>query len=152
MIAESARRVASNTREEINKRIRTTTRCSLAYYARYPEEIGQRLRELDQEWDIERALETGSSVLSLVGLTMSCGYRKRWLLLPLAVQAFFLQHALQGWCPPLPLLRRLGFRTRAEIDQERYALKILRGDFAEAGKPGNKDHVGADELMEAVLK
>ena len=28
------------------------------------------------------------------------------------------------------MLRRLGFRTRHEIDRERYALKAIRGDFA----------------------
>jgi hypothetical protein len=43
--------------------------------------------------------------------------------------AFFLQHAIQGWCPPLPAFRMLGFRTKKEIEKERYALKLLRGDF-----------------------
>jgi hypothetical protein len=40
------------------------------------------------------------------------------------------EHAVQGWCPPLPILRRMGFRTAREIDTERTALKALRGDFA----------------------
>jgi hypothetical protein len=40
-----------------------------------------------------------------------------------------LQHAVQGWCPPIPVLRRFGFRTADEINRERYALKALRGDF-----------------------
>jgi hypothetical protein len=31
----------------------------------------------------------------------------------------------------VPLFRRLGFRTASEIDEERYALKALRGDFAD---------------------
>jgi hypothetical protein len=38
-------------------------------------------------------------------------------------------HAVQGWCPPIPLLRRLGIRTQQEIDAEKYALRLLRGDF-----------------------
>jgi hypothetical protein len=42
---------------------------------------------------------------------------------------FLFQHAIQGWCPPVPVLRRLGFRTANEIEQERTALKALRGDF-----------------------
>jgi hypothetical protein len=46
------------------------------------------------------------------------------------VTAFLFQHAVQGWCPPVPILRRLGFRTVTEIEQERHALKALRGDFA----------------------
>jgi hypothetical protein len=29
----------------------------------------------------------------------------------------------------VPLFRRLGVRTASEIDEERYALKALRGDF-----------------------
>ncbi len=48
---------------------------------------------------------------------------------PGLVTGFFFQHALQGWCPPLPILRRMGFRTSADINEERNALKALRGDF-----------------------
>jgi hypothetical protein len=54
---------------------------------------------------------------------------RRWLLFPAAVAGFLLQHAVQGWCPPVSIFRRLGFRTQSEIDEERYALKALRGDF-----------------------
>lgn len=39
-------------------------------------------------------------------------------------------HAFQGWCPPVNLFRRLGVRTQREIDEERYALKLMLGDFA----------------------
>ena len=48
------------------------------------------------------------------------------------VGGFLLQHAVQGWCPPVPVFRRLGVRTQTEIDEERYALKALRGDFHHA--------------------
>jgi len=57
-----------------------------------------------------------------------------WLILPAAVTAFLFQHAIQGWCPPVPILRRLGFRTSDEINKERYALKAVRGDFAAASQ------------------
>jgi hypothetical protein len=30
---------------------------------------------------------------------------------------------VQGWCPPIPILRRLAFRTTYEIEEERQALK-----------------------------
>jgi hypothetical protein len=46
------------------------------------------------------------------------------------VLSLLLQHAVQGWCPPLAVLRRRGVRTRREIEEERYALKALRGDFS----------------------
>jgi hypothetical protein len=45
------------------------------------------------------------------------------------VTGFLFQHAIQGWCPPVPVLRKLGFRTSYEIEQERRALMALRGDF-----------------------
>ncbi len=56
--------------------------------------------------------------------------------LPAIVTGFLFQHAIQGWCPPLPVLRRRGFRTAEEINQERYALKALGGDFDAKG--GNR--------------
>ena len=43
-------------------------------------------------------------------------------ILPGVVGAFLLQHAIQGWCPPIPILRYLSFRTAGEIDNERQAL------------------------------
>ena len=54
---------------------------------------------------------------------------RRFFALPAVVAGFLLQQAVQGRCPPVPLFRRLGFRTASEIDHERYALKALRGDF-----------------------
>jgi hypothetical protein len=88
-----------------------------------------RLRELDREWDVERCLEVMAPTFTLVGLSLGLLKDKRWFVLPAVIQSFFLQHALQGWCPPIPLLRELGIRTQQEIDEEKYALKALRGDF-----------------------
>ena len=133
--ATSAQRVSIHTDPATTDRLHRQLEKSLCYHAAHPEQIEQRLRELDEEWDIERVFETNSSVLTLTGLVLGITRGRRWLLLSLAVQGFFLQHALQGWCPPLPLLRRLGFRTQYEIEQERYALKALRGDFREATEP-----------------
>lgn len=134
MIAKSSSRVTSNTEEELNKMIWRKAERSIAYYALHPDEIDERLEELDREWDIERVLETLSSSLSIFGLAMALLRSRRWLALPITVQGFFMQHAVQGWCPPLPLLRRLGIRTPREIEMERAALKTLRGDFAEVAK------------------
>ena len=60
--------------------------------------------------------------------------------------AFLFQHALQGWCPPVPVLRRLGFRTVYEIDRERFSLKAIRGDFEQVPRAPDK----AAEAMQAV--
>jgi hypothetical protein len=125
----SAYRVTSNTDESINRRIREQTQKNIAYFTAHPQQIDQRLHELDEEWDVERVLETASSCVSLFGLLMSIARGKKWLIVPLAVQGFFLQHAIQGWCPPLPVLRRIGIRTEREIEEERNALREKRSEF-----------------------
>lgn len=121
-------RVARNTRDGVNQRIRRRTAERLAYYITHTREIPRRLRELDEEWDIERALEANAATVTMGGVVLA-GLDRRWLALPALVGAFLFQHATQGWCPPLPVLRELGFRTAREIEIERVALKLLRGDF-----------------------
>ncbi|HWE02786.1 MAG TPA: hypothetical protein VG326_10295 [Tepidisphaeraceae bacterium] len=135
MPTKSALRVRIHTDEAINESISRHIEKNVAYFAGHPERIVQRLDELDAEWDVERMLETGSSTLTLAGLILGIARDRKWLLLSLAVQGFLMQHALQGWCPPLPMLRRLGFRTQYEIERERYALKAIRGDFGQASEP-----------------
>jgi hypothetical protein len=91
--------------------------------------IDQRLWELDHEWDTERALETGAASISLTTLALAATVDRRWAGVTAAVAGFLLLHALQGWCPPLLLIRRLGVRTEHEINVERLALRLLRNDF-----------------------
>jgi hypothetical protein len=117
--------VRTSTSASVNQQIREETAHRIDAVRGDPERIHARLEEIDAEWNVERALETLSSALSLGGLAFGLMGRRRLLYLPVVVQAFFLQHALQGWCPPLPLLRRLGFRTQQEIERERYTLRAL---------------------------
>lgn len=130
MLPASTDRVPSHTAARSNEQIRQDTEQSIARCATAgPAAISWRLTELDHKWDIERTLEANAATVGLVGLTLGATVDRRWLLLPAAVATFLLQHALQGWCPPLPVFRRMGIRTRSEIDAERHALKALRGDF-----------------------
>jgi hypothetical protein len=123
-------RVTRHTAAADQERIDARTRESVRRYAGRPDDIGRRLGELDREWDIERTLEANAASVMLAGVLLGATIDRRFFLLPAAVAGFLLQHALQGWCPPLPLFRRLGIRTQREIDDERAALKALRGDFA----------------------
>ena len=119
MLAPSVDRVERNTNPEVNARIRRETELSIARYRGAPAgAIRRRLDELDREWDIERAIEANAASLALAGLALGTLADRRFLLLPAALAGFLLQHALQGWCPPVPILRRLGFRTRLEIEDE----------------------------------
>ena len=122
-------RVPRHTSEEINDRIHQDIAQRLHRIVGTPATFARRLRELDEEWDIERAIELNASILALAGVVLGLFVHPYWLILPGLVTAFLLQHALHGWCPPVPVLRRWGFRTADEIGKERMALKALRGDF-----------------------
>jgi hypothetical protein len=127
---ETIDRVRSNTSDDVNKeldrqaaiRVRENVNLSDA-------ELTLRIDELDREWDIERMLQTNASVIGLTGLVLGLTVNKKWMAVPGIVLPFLFQHAVQGWCPPVPIYRRLGYRTRKEIDKEKFALKYLRGDF-----------------------
>jgi len=146
---DTSSRVPRHTAPEINDRIRRETERRVDYYATHIGEIDGRLRALDREWDIERTLEANAAGLGLTGVLLGVFADRRFLALPAAVTAFLLQHALQGWCPPVPLFRRLGFRTASEINIERTALKALRGDFDEAKA---QRHGAVRALLEAVRR
>lgn len=100
-----------------------------------------RIEELDREWDMERVLQTNAAALALGGTILGLVANRKFFVIPCFVLPFLLQHALQGWCPPVPIFRRKGVRTRREIDAEKYALKALRGDFRNL--PANGDPLAA---------
>ena len=125
-------RVRRNTSREVNAKIDDQIRQTVERFAYAPKNlISQRIGALDVEWDIERVLEANASSLALSGILLAARGHTRGLLLAGSVLGFLLLHATKGWCPPLPLLRRLGVRTRHEIERERFVLKYLRGDFDE---------------------
>jgi hypothetical protein len=141
-------RVPQNTDAAVNEQIRQQARDRVHRIAASgTAAINRRIKELDHEWDFERYLETMAPSFTLLGLTLGLTRHRGWFLLPLVVQTFFLQHALQGWCPPIPVLRRLGIRTYGEIEEERYALKALRGDFRDVGNGGLRS---SDEVSSAL--
>jgi hypothetical protein len=112
-----------------DRRIREDLEATVRHHAAQPERIPARLEELAAEWDVERTLITNASTLMLTGLVLGTFVDRRWLALPGVVGTFLLQHGLQGWCPPLPLFRLLGVRTKEEILEERYALRALQGEL-----------------------
>ena len=147
-LPSTTERIPAHTRDVHNRKIRAELENRIYYYARNRDEIDERLEELDREWDMERTLETNAAGLALGGTLLSL-LDRRFLVIPGLVTAFLLQHALQGWCPPVNLFRRFGRRTQTEIETERYALRALRGDFAEIGTGGD-DVTDARRVLELV--
>jgi hypothetical protein len=105
--------------------------------------INERLQELQGEWDMERIIHLHLSGISIAGALLGYFLNKRWLILPALAAAVLILHSMKGMAPQKPLLRKLGFRTREEINREKYSLKAMRGDF--------KHNDSADEMWEASL-
>jgi hypothetical protein len=131
MLPSTTGRVILNTPEEVRRRIQRRAweqveQATLGGVA----SIDRRLAALEREWDIERTLEANAASVAVAGCLLGFTVDRRFFALPALAGAFLLQHALQGWCPPLPLLRRLGIRTAGEIEEERSALRATRAQLA----------------------
>lgn len=125
MLPSTIDRVPSHTAPHVNERIRERTRHRVARALRDGEAgIERRLAELDREWDVERVLEANAASLIVASSVLGFARDSRFFIVPAIVGGFLLQHALQGWCPPLPFLRRLGVRTADEIEEERRMLLL----------------------------
>lgn len=124
-------RIRAFTAPYVNDRIDQTTRASVEQLKGAPRDtILRRLTLLDREWDVERVLTANFALLG--GVSVELGRRSmffRWM--ARAQMVFLLTHAVAGWCPPLPLLRRLGFRSWKEIQGEREALLAILRDRGE---------------------
>ena len=152
MSQEQIDRIRAHTDLEILAEIDRQIEERVRFYATQTKGIiTLRIEELEREWDIDRWLETQASALALTGLFLGLTHNKKWFLLTGGVLGFLLQHALQGWCPPVPILRRSGIRTRSEIDREKFALKALRGDFERIQlQAGNNQLSRASDVLRAV--
>ena len=134
---ETAQRIHDHTDDEVNNMIRLKSLESLRQNAENRGGIGQRLQDLDEEWDLERTLMANAAGVSLLGTVIGLTFNRKFLVLPGVVAGFLMQHALQGWCPPMAMFRRMGVRSAREIENERAALKALRGDFEEVESDGD---------------
>ena len=142
-----ADRVRQNTPAGINNRIDEAMMKRIWEYAKKPrEEITQRIQQLDREWDLERVLETGAGALSLSGVALGLVRSRFWLLLPAGVLASLLQHSLTRRSSTVQFIRALGVRTRREIDVEKYAMRMLRGDFDKLQAVSEETHRAIETL------
>jgi hypothetical protein len=121
--------IRNHTAQHINAGIDKRTSQALAEIGDEPHAIRQRLWALDREWHLDRALIAVFSVLGAFTAHRSFkavvrGRRMNgWRVVFWAQTAFLLHHAIRGWCPPVSVLRRIGFRTEKEIAAERTALE-----------------------------
>lgn len=134
-------RVRASTAASVNHRLDQAMMKRIWSYAHKSRaELDDRIADLNREWDLERVLETNAAGLALSGVILSAISSRKWLLLPAAVLGFLLQHSLTRQSAPVQLLRRMGVRTRREIESEKYAMRMLRGDFDKLQTVSEENH------------
>ncbi len=113
-----------------------------------------RLRELENEWDSERAFEAGAAGMVLLGILLGTVHCKRWLLISAAAGALMLERALQGWSPMQPVLKRCGVRTQTEIEAEKDAIRSILSQRAEDAQASaeNKAQTESQNEAEAAIQ
>src|SRR5258708_21623382 len=109
------RHTSPGVNREINQEMQTEVQ---AHTSGDPREIDKRIRELEEEWDIERVLELHAAAVGLFGLILGTAKNRKWLLLPGIVLSFLMVHVVEGLYPPLAVFRRLGIRTQRRIEAE----------------------------------
>lgn len=120
--------IRDHTSRETNERIDRTTRGAVDEVSGSPERVRMRLSELDREWNVDRALMLNFAILGGLSATMTArnllryGRPGGWGAMLATQFAFLAHHAIRRWCPPMPLFRRLGFRSEREIEAERRML------------------------------
>ncbi len=128
------RRVQRRGLERVNEELFQEARERVEFYGSRPlDEVAGRLKELEKEWDLERVLMVGAGALSLGSVALGLKVGRGWLVVTGMVGGLLVKHGVTGWCLPSRLLRRWKVRTRQEIDGEKFALKMQRGDFRAMG-------------------
>lgn len=126
----TTKRVSINSNPNVNFKIRNHTIRNINIYKNSSDKIlSDNIEKLNNEWDIERLLEAKAATVVIASTILGLKSNKKWFLLTGAAGIFLLQHSVQGWCPPVPLLRRMGVRTSEEINNEKIVYKMLRKDF-----------------------
>lgn len=93
-----------------------------------PEGLEARLAHLANEQDLDRSVMLAGALALVASLVPAVRHAKISLVPATLIAMALAGHSL-GAGPTWWLARRLGLRTRAEIDLERAVLKALRGDF-----------------------
>ena len=94
-----------------------------------PQAIEARLEELDREWTVGRVIKAAAGVLILGGLLLTYFLGWPWLAVPAVGALCLLQYLFAPVSPLGGLCAYCGFRSGGKIEQERLALRTLRGDF-----------------------
>lgn len=94
-----------------------------------PTAIDERLAQLDRAWTAGRASKATMGVLIVAGLILGLTIDPVWLVLPLAGGVILAEHLFTRQSLVGAAFRAMGLPSGADVEQEKLALKALRGDF-----------------------
>lgn len=118
----------------IDRRVEAAIGAQLRYCAGNRRRIDRRLRELEDEWDIESVLDSQLSLVASLGVIVGAVVNRRVPSIPAAWPAALVRLTARR-LPLATALRRIGLRTSHEIEIERVALRLLRGDLVSWRRP-----------------
>jgi hypothetical protein len=151
MISQPTNETLTSEKNQAMEQIDAKIEQNIRFYATQSSDaISQRIEELDRERDLDQALALYASGIGLGSVLFSFIGGRKWLLLAGTAMGFLLKHSLDGTSPTVPMMRMLGVRTRSEIDREKYALKILRGDFEDIPKAEQLKANPAQEVLRSI--
>lgn len=129
MLADTTQRVELNTSPALHQQFEEQLRENISPYLNADRAtIDRRLAKLDREWNVERFIETEAPLMIGLGIALGLTRGRKWFGLSAMAAVMVILHGVQGWYPLLPIFRRLGVRSQNEIEEERNALRVLRGD------------------------
>jgi hypothetical protein len=96
--------------------------------------ISDRLAALEDEPELETVATLGLAGAGVLALIFGLLGSRLWRLLAWLVLPLIFAHARGRLAAPGQFLKTLGLRSRKEIEEEKYALKALRGDFRDMGE------------------
>lgn len=91
--------------------------------------IEKRIAELEREWTAGRLVKASTGVSILLGLVLAAYVSPWFLILPALSALVLLQYLFfaRSWFAEIFI--SFGYRSGAQIEDERIAMRILRGDF-----------------------
>jgi hypothetical protein len=112
-----------------------------------PIAIEERLNELDREWSVGRMTKVVLAGIIGLGLGLALAHDILWLIVAGIGALFLAQYMVAPRCMLGGIIRRFGFRPGTDIENEKLALRALRGDFQQLPTIHNvEDHEALSRL------
>jgi|GEM_PF-1989794 len=91
--------------------------------------VERRIAELDREWTAGRLVKATAGVGILLGLVLAAYVSPWFLVLPALAAVVLLQYLFFARSWLAEIFQCCGYRSGAHIEDERIAMRVLRGDF-----------------------